>query len=53
MWLFFKLLCPLMIGVGNRVVFENRGAFAFTSEVLFVLTAAFNPLIQSDEHTVA
>lgn len=34
-------------------MFENRGAFAFIAELLFVLTAAFNPLIQSDEQIVA
>lgn len=34
------------------MMFENRGAFAFLSE-LFVLTAAFNPVIQSDEHIAA
>lgn len=34
-------------------MFENRGAFAFLSELLFVLSAAFNPVIQSDEHIAA
>lgn len=35
------------------MMFENRGAFAFLSKVVFVLTAAFNPVIQSDEHIAA
>lgn len=34
-------------------MFENRGAFAFLSELLFVPTAGFNRLIQSDGHTAA
>lgn len=34
-------------------MFENRGAFAFVSELLFALTAGFNRLIQSDGHIVA
>lgn len=33
-------------------MFENWGAFVLISELLFVLTAAFNALIQSDEHIV-
>lgn len=35
------------------MMFENRGAFAFLSELLFVQTAAFNPVIQPDEHITA
>lgn len=34
-------------------MFENWGAFAFISELLFVLTAAFNPPIQADERIAA